>query len=80
VRYDIDDAFEDFMRRANPDVPEHATQYKESRRVFFAGICSMYYFLMSNEFQGLDENQALAEVADIDLQLQAFKNRVGFNV
>jgi hypothetical protein len=77
--YDIDDEFEDFMRRVQPDLPETSVQHKESRRVFFAGVCSLYYFLMSNDFQSLPDQQALEECARIDKQLMEFKDLVGFN-
>ena len=45
--FDIDDEFESFMRRCYPKVKEHWPQYKESRRIFIAGMASCFFYTVS---------------------------------
>jgi hypothetical protein len=78
--YDIDDAFEEFMRKANPGVREASVQYAESRRVFMAGIASVFLFLQGTELRAISDEEAEAQLKLIDAQLiDFFKRRVGFN-
>jgi hypothetical protein len=39
---DLDDAFEEFMHHTNPAVDKTSVQYRESRRVWFAGMFLMF--------------------------------------
>lgn len=79
ISFDIDDEFEAFMRKANPLVRESSAQYKESRRVFVAGVAATYSFLL-NELTPLPEEQAMKELEKISDQLKAFRKRIGFNL
>lgn len=80
VSFDIDDAFEEFMRKANPRVPETATQYLESRRVFYAGIAALFMFV-SNDLTTLPDEEAFRELEKIKKQIdQFFHKRLGFNL
>jgi hypothetical protein len=45
--FDVDDEFEDFMRRCYPAVKEHDKQYTESRRIFLAGMVSCFFYTLS---------------------------------
>jgi hypothetical protein len=78
IETDLDDMFEDFMHRVNPTVREQSSQYRESRRVFFAGITAMFSLLMQTT--SLPEDGALKVIADIEQQLDDFQKRIGFNV
>ena len=78
ISLDIDDEFESYMRKANPLVRETSVQYRESRRVFFAGCASMYSFLL-NELTALPEDQATKELSNISEQLKEFAKRIDFN-
>ncbi len=69
---DIDDTFEDYMRKVNPSVEQHSVQYRESRRCFFAGMwLAMQHMLQVAE--ELSENKAMIEIAQ---QLKQFRDRV----
>lgn len=45
--FDIDDEFEAFMRRCYHKVKEHSPQYRESRRIFLAGMASCFFYVVS---------------------------------
>jgi hypothetical protein len=71
---DLDDAFEEFMRTANPRVDKTSIQYRESRRVFFAGM-----FLMFNHLKFLanfPETVAMRVLDDFDRQFTIFRELV----
>lgn len=77
--YDVDDAFEEFMRKCFPLVKETTTQYRESRRIFYAGVTSVYYALVG-DITKLPDTDAEKQLGLIDDQLvEFFKKRVGFN-
>jgi hypothetical protein len=67
------------MRKVNPTVPESSTQYQESRRVWFAAVCSLYYFMLAGEFQKLSEDEAMHQLSEIGKQLKEFQKLIGFN-
>jgi len=71
---DLDDAFESYMRKVNPTVAETSTQYRESRRVWFAAVAVIYYYLLS--VTTLPEDDAIKLLAKIEKQLREFKTRV----
>jgi hypothetical protein len=73
-KLDIDDAFDDYMRAVNPEVAAHSVQYRESRRAFFAGSAALYYHLLV--LAGYPEVAAMAEMKQIDEQLENFKTCV----
>jgi hypothetical protein len=73
--FDIDDEFEHYMRRCYTGVPQHSEQYRESRRIFFAGMASTFYQLM--KLTALSDEAAEAGLANIEKQLKAFAQRVG---
>jgi hypothetical protein len=77
--FDLDDQFEDFMRKACPDVEEFSVQYKESRRVFAAG-CAAMYFWVAFELSELPEDEGVIELEKLRAQLlEFFKDRLGFS-
>jgi hypothetical protein len=77
--FDLDDEFEDFMRKACPEVKEYSVQYRESRRVFAAGCAAMYYFC-AFEVSELPEDEAVKELEKLRAQLREFfKHRLGFS-
>jgi hypothetical protein len=71
---DIDDVFEDFMRKVNPSVAEHSVQYKESRRCFFAGCAAVFYNTIA--LTTIPEPDAMQELTSIDNQLTEFQERL----
>lgn len=75
--YDLDDEFEDFMRKCNPKVKEHSQQYLESRRVFMAACASMFYYIVG--LAKYDENVAEKELHRVSDQLDKFRELIGFN-
>jgi len=78
-RFDLDDEFENFMRRVFPAVKEHEIQYKESRRVFTAGAAVMFMHI-TGEIPQLSEDHAMEELKKLDDQFSDFfKKRVGFS-
>lgn len=79
ISLDLEDEFEGFMRKVNPDVAETSVQYQESRRVFIAGALAMYTFCV-NELTVASEDEALKELGKISAQFKEFQKRVGFNV
>jgi hypothetical protein len=72
--FDVDDAFEDFMRAVNPEVAQYSVQYRESRRAFFAGAAVIYYHLLS--LSECSDKVAMARMRQIDDQLMNFKTRL----
>lgn len=73
--FDLDDAFEDLMRRVNPDVPQHGIQYKESRRMFYAGAAAVFFRTL--ELTALEDDKAEEQLANLQKQLEEFfKDRV----
>ena len=74
-KLDLDDAFDAYMRKVNATIPQHSAQYKESRRVFFAGAALMYYHMIEVS-DSLTEAAAMAHLADLGDQLKDFYDRV----
>lgn len=72
---EIEDEFEDYMRKTNPRLPAHSTQYRESRRVFFAGAASMFAFLCS--LTQLPDEEGIRRLETMRGQLKEFAKRVG---
>jgi hypothetical protein len=78
MKYDIDDEFENFMRRVYPDVLEHSIQFRECRRVFLSGAASMFLWLEG--LAAYPENHGVDALADVSKQLEEFfYKQVGFN-
>lgn len=71
---DIDDTFDKFMRVVNPSVEQHSAQYRESRRVFFAGMWALLQHMLKVSY-ALPEEVAMRDVAHIEEQLLQFKKR-----
>jgi len=72
---DIDDAFDGYMRTVNPSVAQHTAQYRESRRCFMAGMWQALQHMLRVSAE-LPEAEAMAEIAQLEAQLVAFKQRV----
>lgn len=72
---DLDDAFEDYMRRVQPTTPQHALQYKESRRVWFAAA-SVVFDHISLEITQLSDEDAFKQLQLLGAQFEAFIKRV----
>lgn len=72
----IEREFEKYMRKVNPGVYEQSVQYKESRRVFFAGVAALHFHLTGPEFLHMREMECVDELSRIEKQLMEFKNRV----
>jgi hypothetical protein len=72
---DIDDQFEDYMKRCYPGLPRHAAQYRESRRIFFAGMATTFWHIM--KLTGLPDDKAEAALQHLETQLREFAQRVG---
>jgi hypothetical protein len=73
---DIDDEFEDYMRKLQPQVQPHDAQYKESRRVFYAGAAVIYYHLVNKLPELNDEDEVAQELQCLGDQLKDFYTRV----
>lgn len=72
---DLDDEFEKFMHKVNPCVDKTSTQYRESRRVFFAG-CTTLYVHMIISVTTLSDDDAMKELDNIGAQLKTFTKLV----
>lgn len=72
---DLDDAFEEFMRKTNPSVEQHSVQFRECRRAFYAGV-TVLYFHQTGAMLDASEARAVAELESIGMQLAEFKLRV----
>ena len=79
MKIDIDDEFEDFMRKIHPTVGAHTAQYRESRRVWFAATANIFY-LLHGKVADLPEDEGLQVLTDLGEQLLAFTTKIGFNV
>ena len=75
LQIDFDDEFEHLMLQTNPSVPQFATQYRESRRVFYAAI-SVVFAHMNYIAEHLDENSGVAELERMKNELREFNERV----
>ena len=73
---DIDDAFDDYMRNTNPDVPQYSSQYKESRRCFFAGALVMFTATLNAARASITEIEGVRELEKLQRQLHEFSERV----
>jgi hypothetical protein len=71
---DLDDAFDDFMRKVNPAVQKHEEQYRESRRVFFAGAAVLFFRMV--DLATVPDADGFAELDNIKRQLEAFNTLV----
>jgi hypothetical protein len=76
--FDLDDEFEEFMRKVNATVPQYSGQYKESRRVFMAGAGAMFIFC-TFELAKLPDEEGVAALEKLRRELnEFFYKRVGF--
>lgn len=76
MKFDLDDAFDDLMRRAYPDVPQYTVQYIESRRIFYAGAAAIFYHTTMS-LASLSDDEAEAGLADVQKQIDGFfKERI----
>lgn len=71
---DFEDAFDDYMRKVAPTVPQHVTQYRESRRAFVAGARRLYVY-MTREVVTLSDDAAEKELQRLDNELRAYWKR-----
>lgn len=71
---DFEDTFDDYMRRVLPGVPEHAVQYRESRRAFVAGARRIYAY-MTQQVVTLSDTAAERELQRLDNELCAYWKR-----
>ena len=69
--YDIDDRFEDFMRKIYPTVKETDRQWIECRRVFLAGVTSLYYAFV-HEITLMSDEEGQQQLAHIEAQLKDY--------
>lgn len=67
---DLDDAFEDLMRRAYPDVQTTDVQYRESRRVFYAGAAAVFFYTL--ELTALSDDEAEIRLGNLQKQIEEF--------
>lgn len=72
--FDLEDAFDDYMRRVAPDVAEHTVQYRESRRAFVAGARRIYVHMTQGVVQ-LSDSDAEKELVRLDKELCAYWER-----
>jgi hypothetical protein len=72
VPIDIDDEFEAFIRQAYGHVQPR--QFRESRRVFYAGVALMFHHAIS--LADLPDDDGIKELKQIDHQLVAFNEQV----
>ena len=70
MNLDLDDAFEELMRNAYPDIKEHSIQYRESRRIFFGGAATIFFHAM--ELTRLSDDEAEDGLSMIQKQLEEF--------
>ena len=79
IEFDIDDSFEEFMRKANPLVRETSSQYKESRRVFWAGAAATFLF-MTRQVPTVSEDEGVKLLEKLKREIEDFvRRRVGFS-
>ena len=72
---DLDDAFEDYMRKVyTVPIPEHCQLYRECRRAFIAGVTKLFSHIIGAA--RLPTEQAAKEFESIGNQLTQFKLRV----
>lgn len=72
---DLDDAFEALMREAAPHVGAYTVQYRESRRMFYAGAAAVFFHAL--ELTNLPEDQAEEHLSGLQKQIEEFfKERV----
>lgn len=69
--FDLDDKFQEFMQKVYPTVREHDDQYKESKRVFVAGVTCLYYHLTLGLTE-LPDSEAEQELESIHQQIDEF--------
>lgn len=72
---DLEDEFDDFMRKVNPTVQPHSVQYHESRRVWFAA-CAALFQQMAFNVPEVSDDEGVKEFENINAQLHEFKKRV----
>lgn len=72
--FDLDDAFDDYMRRVAPSVREHEVQYRESRRAFVAGARRLFVY-MTQEVVTLSDDDAEKELLRLDKEMNVYWKR-----
>ena len=74
MNLDLDDAFENFMRKVHAGLPETSVQWNECRRVFFCGVEQMFSLCM--QLTALPDDEAEKGLANIQQQLRNFAQRL----
>lgn len=74
AQFDLEDAFDDYMRRVAPEVLQHEIQYRESRRAFIAGARRLYVY-MTQEVVTLSDAAAEKELQRLDNEMRVYWNR-----
>lgn len=70
----LEESFEDLMRKAYPSVLLNSVQYRESKMLFFAGAAAVFYY-STNQLTALPDEQAEAEMQKIQDQIRSFFGR-----
>ena len=68
--FDLDDTFEEMMRRAYHDVAEHSVQYRESRRIFYAGAAAVFFHTIG--LANLSDEQGEEQLSALQKQIEDF--------
>lgn len=72
--FDLEDEFDDYMRKVGPHIPQHTIQYRESRRAFIAGARRLYVYIIEGVTEMSDEN-AEKELSRLDSEMRVFWKR-----
>jgi hypothetical protein len=72
--FDFEDAFDEYMRKVAPSVPEHAVQYRECRRAFIAGARRIYVHMTQGVVQ-LSDADAEKELRRLDKEMRVYWER-----
>lgn len=75
MKFNIEQSFEGLMQKANPDVQKDSVQYKESRRMFYAGVAALFGHMV--ELTALPDALGFESLDDIKEQLAKFQKRIG---
>lgn len=68
---DLDDSYEDYMRRVAADVPHTSTQYKECRRVWVAAMRRIFVHI-TESVATLSEEDGVLELDRLREEMLAF--------
>jgi hypothetical protein len=70
MKVELDDAFEELMRRAWPKVSQSSTQFHESRRVWFAAV--HWTLCIISRLADQDEETTNSVLEQLDKQIDEF--------